>query len=101
RCRGTFFAGILGMDSQTREREAEHQHTQNARDFHESFLHSEGFPPHSNHRIGSSTIISPSSSTSPNAPPALSLPRNQDHALTRSLSEDFWRSPPTQKWSMI
>src|SRR5262249_35066991 len=72
RCRGTLCEGVLGMDSDTTQRKAEHQHTQSARGFHRSFLHSDGFPPHSSHRTTSPTAIAPSSSTSPNAPPAQS-----------------------------
>src|SRR5215471_14109443 len=72
RCRGTFFAGILGMDSVTPDREAEHQYTQSARGFHRSFLPSDGFPPHSSHRTMSPTAMTPSSRTSANTPPAQS-----------------------------
>src|SRR5262249_49622351 len=68
RCRGTLYKGVLGMDSATPVREAEHQHTQHARGFHRSFLHGDVFPPHSSHCTGSPKAITPSSSTSPNAP---------------------------------
>src|SRR4029434_2978785 len=60
------------MASDTTAREAEYQHPQNAHGFHGSFLHGDGFPPHSSHRTTSPTTISPSSTTSPNAPPAQS-----------------------------
>src|SRR5207249_1298889 len=71
--RGTLCEVVLGMDSDTTQREAEHQHTQSASGLHGFFLYSYGFPPHSSHRTGSPTTISPSSSTSPNAPPAQSV----------------------------
>src|SRR5262252_3173400 len=72
RCCSSFFEAVLGMDTVTPDRAAEHQYTQSARSFHRSFLPSDGFPPHSSHCTGSPTASVPSSSTSRNAPPAQS-----------------------------
>jgi hypothetical protein len=67
------FEVVLCMDSDTTEREAEHQHTQSASGFHGSCLHGDVLPPHSSHRTRSPTTISPLSRTSANASPAQSV----------------------------